>query len=190
MPWGLKVMDKKEQEEVVDKVTKDDTNISSFLWHILNQIIPITNATCVSSKSFPCSPSPAEVLNLHPLLADDGRHVRVHCDRRPWLSSLERLARPFRVLSLHRVDPLHGEMPEIRLWGVSCKQLLYIENVLKQYQRPKNNTKIHHHYQGTRADHQDRKRFSAAIRCQQLSYFSEMSNLGLVRSNWLLPTST
>ena len=183
-------MDKKEQEEVVDKVTKDDTNISSFLWHILNQIIPITNAACVSSKSFPCSPSPAEVLNLHPLLADDGRHVRVHCDRRPWLSSLERLARPFRILSLHRVDPLHGEMPEIRLWGVSCKQLLYIENVLKQYQRPKNNTKIHHHYQGTRADHQDRKRFSAAIRCQQLSYFSEMSNLGLVRSNWLLPTST
>ena len=79
-------------------------------------------------------------------------------------------------------------MPEIRLWGVSCKQLLYIENVLKQYQRPKNNTKIHHHYQGTRADHQDRKRFSAAIRCQQLSYFSEMSNVGLGWSNWLLPT--
>ena len=53
---------------------------------------------------------PAQVLNLHPLLSDDGRHVGVHGDRCPRLPPLERLARPRRVLPLHQVDPLHLEM--------------------------------------------------------------------------------
>ena len=56
--------------------------------------------------------SPAEVLNIHPFLGDDGGHVGVHGDRHPGLSPLERLARPLRILPLHRVNPLHHEMPE------------------------------------------------------------------------------
>ena len=53
---------------------------------------------------------PAQVLNLHPFLCDDGRHVGVHGDGRPRLPPLERLATPRRVLPLHRVDPLHLQM--------------------------------------------------------------------------------
>ena len=54
--------------------------------------------------------SPAEILNLHPLLGDDGGHVGVHGDSHPGLSSLEGLASPLGILPLHRVDPLHGEL--------------------------------------------------------------------------------
>ena len=76
----------------------------------------MTNQLTLNASPINVNPgSPAQILNLHPLLSDDGGHVGVHGDRHPGLSPLQGLASPLRILPLHRVEPLHREMPEYRL---------------------------------------------------------------------------
>ena len=76
----------------------------------------MTNQLTLNASPINVNPgSPAEILNLHPLLGDDGGHVGVHGDRHPGLSPLQGLASPLRILPLHRVDPLHLEMPVQRI---------------------------------------------------------------------------